>query len=374
MSVEIRKAMTKKDFKKGVMLPFKINKGNDCWVPPLISSEINIFDKKKNASLDVCDATTWLAYKNGEVVGRVTGILNHPFIETWKKKEARFGWIDFVDDTEVSDALLDTVENWAKEQGMDAIVGPMGFSDFDEEGMLVEGFDELGTFAMLYNPEYYHKHLETRGYVKDADWVEYAVTTPKEIPSKVKRVQELVFKRNKLTLLDAKSKKDFNPYLPGIFNVLGEAYSQLYGYVALTEKQVKQITKDYFGFIDPKFTKVVLDGKGEVAAVGISMPSLSRAVQKAKGRLFPFGFIHLLRALKKPEILDLYLVAVRPELQNLGVNAILMNEITQSAIEAGIKYAETLAELEDNTAVRSFWKHYDARQHKRRRVYKKVLK
>lgn len=373
MAVVIKEVKSKRERILGTMLPFRIHKDNDNWVPPIISAEVDFFDPAKNPAYEVCDSAQWIAYKDGVVAGRITGIINHPFVEKWKKKEGRFGWIDFVDDKEVSDALLDTVEQWAREKGMESIVGPMGFTDFDEEGMLIEGFDELGCFSMFYNPPYYHKHLESRGYAKDVDWVEFMVETPEEVPEKIRRVQGLVLKRNKLRLVEAKKTKELKPYVSGVFKVLQEAYKDLYGYVELTEKQVEYTTNTFFSFLDPDFTKIVLDENDEVAAVGISMPSLSRALQKSKGRLFPFGYFHILKAMKKPEILDLYLVAVKPEYQKLGINAIVMNEITQSAINAGIKWAETRAELEDNKDVQSFWKHFNARQHKRRRVYKTDL-
>jgi GNAT superfamily N-acetyltransferase len=374
MAVEIRRAESRRDFRRGVMLPFTLHRGNECWVPPLINTEINIFDKNNNPAFEVCEAQTWLAFREGKVVGRVTGIINRPFIEKWGKKHARFGWMDYIDDKEVSDALFDTVESWAKEKGMDSIVGPMGFSDFDDEGLLIEGFNELGTFAMLYNPPYYRDHVENRGYRKEADWVEFSVTIPvDDVPEKVKRVLGHVMERNNLRLADITKRNQFKPYIPGIFKVLQDSYKDLYGYVPLTEKQVAQITKEYFSYVDPRFTKVVLDNNNEVAAVGIALPSLSRAMQKAKGRLLPFGFLAILKAMKKPEILDLYLVAVRRDMQNRGVNSILMNAIQRNAMEAGITHAETNGELEDNQAVQSFWKHYDARQHKRRRVFIKDL-
>lgn len=371
MAVVIEEVRSRRDIRKGIGLLFKIHKGNDNWVPPLISSELNNLDPRRNPSFEVCQAQSWLAFKEGRTVGRITAMINRPFIEKWGEKHARFGWFDFLDDREVSGALLDTAEAWAKEKGMESMVGPMGFTDFDEEGLLVEGFEEPGTFAMLYNPPYYKDHLEARGYAKDADWVEYLVTIPEEIPPKVTRVMAMMLERNKLRLAPITRTRQYRPYIPAIFDLLQEAYADLYGYVPLTPGQVAYYTKAYFSFLDTRFTKVILDDEDRVAGVGIAMPSLTRAMQKARGRLYPFGFVPVLRALKKPEVLDLYLVAVRKDLQNRGVNSLLMTEINKNALAAGIRFAETQAELETNDAVRSFWKHYDARQHKRRRVYRK---
>ncbi len=372
MSVTVREATKPSDYRKALKFTFELYKGNPNWVPPLISEEMETFDPKKNPALEFCDAKTWLAERDGRVVGRISGIVNRRFIEQWEHRHARFGWLEFIDDAEVADALFDAVEDWARGLGMDAIVGPMGFTDFDKEGLLIEGFDELSTFAMLYNQPWYRGHIERRGYRKEIDWIERQVKVPEGgIPEKVMRVSELVFKRKGLHALEVKHRRDYTPYIPQIFDVLAESYAHLYGYVSLTEPLKKLIADRYFSFIDPDFTKVVLDSEGKLAAVGISMPSLSRAAQKAKGRLFPFGIFHFLAAMKKPEILDLYLVAVRPDLQNLGLNSILMNEITANAIRRGVKYAETNAELENNAAIQSFWKFYDAREHKRRRVYRK---
>lgn len=374
MSVTVREATKPSDYRKALKFTFDLYRGNPNWVPPLISEEMETFNPKKNPALEFCETKTWLAERDGRIVGRITGILNRRFIEKWQDLHARFGWVEFIDDAEVADSLFDAVENWAREMGMRAIVGPMGFTDFDKEGLLVEGFDELSTFAMLYNHRWYKDHLERRGYLKEVDWIERRVTVPAEgIPEKVMRVSELVFKRKGLRALDVKTSKAYRPYIPEIFALLDEAYSHLYGYVSLTDKMIKLYASRYFSFIDPDFTKLVLDSEGKLAAVGIAMPSLSVAAQKAKGRLFPFGACHFLSAMKKPETLDLYLVAVRKDLQNLGLNSILMNEVTANAIKRGVKFAETNAELESNAAIQSFWKFYDAREHKRRRVYRKDL-
>ena len=373
MSLEIQRVENRKDLRRFVLFPLSLYRNNPYYVPNLNSDEYTTLSREKNPAFKYCDAELWLAVRNGEVVGRIAGIIYHRYIEKWKVKKARFGWIDFIDDREVSKALLDTVESWAASRGMDHIEGPMGFTDMDPEGMLIEGFDELGTLPMIYNYPYYPQHLSDLGYEKEVDWLEFEIKTPAEIPAKVRRVQEIVLKRSHLKLLEAKRSKDLLPYAMKMFDTLNEGYKDLFGFVELDEEQKAIYVKQYFPFIDPDFTKMVIDENDEVAAFGIAMPSLSRALQKARGRLFPFGFIHLLLALRFPKYIDMYLVAVKPRYQKLGINAILMSEITASCIRRGIISAETSGELEDNTAVQDLWKNYEKRQHKRRRCFGKAL-
>jgi GNAT superfamily N-acetyltransferase len=367
--VELREVNTERELKKFILFPFRLYRGNSCWVPPLLPDEKKTLRRNVNPAFEFCKARYWLAYKNGRVAGRIAGILNQRYIERWKNSYARFGWVDFVDDEEVSRALFKEVENWAHSEGMEGVHGPLGFTDFDPEGMLIEGFDELGTMPDIYNYSYYKDHIERYGYKKHVDWVEYEIRTPEEIPDKAKRISELAAKRNHLRLLEAKKSKDFLPYAREIFDVLDSAYSAMYGYVPMTKAQVDFYLKQYFSHIVPDYVKLVLDRNDAVAGVLIGFPSFSRALQKAKGRLFPFGFIYLLRALKKNKYLDLYLGAVRPDLQGKGVNAIFMAAITDTAIKKGIISTESTKELEENRLVRAHWDYYDVRQHKRRRCY-----
>jgi len=371
--VQLKEVETNSDLKKFVKFPLKMYKNNPYYIPSLISGEINTLRKDKNAAFEYCEAKYWLAYKDGKIAGRIAGIINHEYIKKWKNKFARFGWIDFIDDPEVSAALLGAVEEWAKENGMEGILGPLGFTDFDEEGMLIEGFEELGTLALIYNFPYYPKHLETLGYEKDADWLEFEIQQPEEIHEKILRLNEIVLKRNKLHLVPAKKAKDLRPYARGVFELINDTYADLYGFVELNDKQIDGYIEEYFPFIDPQYTKIIIDENDKVAAFGITMPSLSRALQKAKGRLFPFGWIHMLYALKNPKSLDMYLVGVRKEFQNKGIPAVLLAEVTQACIRNDIKTAETAAELEENLEVQSMWKHFPKRQHKRRRCYIKKL-
>lgn len=369
----IKEVKTGSDLKKFVKFPHSLYSKSPYWVPPLIFDEMNTLRQDKNPAYEYCEAKLWLAYKDGKIVGRIAGIINHEFIKKWGQKNARFGWVDFIDDEEVSALLFRTVEEWAKSKGIERVHGPLGFCDMDREGMLIEGFEEMSMLITNYNYPYYPVHLEKNGYVKDIDWMEYEVKVPDEIPEKVARINDAVLKRLNLKILDAKKSKDFLPYVKGVFNLLNEAYKDLYGVVPLTEKQIEAYTKQYFGFISPDYVRIILDANNEVAAFGIAMPSLSRAMQKSSGRLFPFGFIHVLRALKKNDCIDLYLVAVRPELQSKGINALLLTDINKAALKNGIRKAETGPELESNTKVQALWKHYETRQHKRRRCYIKQI-
>ena len=315
----------------------------------------------------------WLATLDDQIVGRVAAILNHKHIEKWDQRYVRFGWIDFIDDPAVSEALINTVESWALEKGMTAVHGPLGFTDLDPEGMLVEGFDELSTLATIYNHPYYPVHMERLGYAKDIDWVEYEITVPDEPIEKITRAAEVVQRRNKLRLMIAHNKKELLTYADELFNLLDAEYQALYGVVPLTKKQMEAYIQQYLGFVTPEFVPIVLNENNEMVAFGIVMPSLSRALQKSKGRLFPFGFIHLLIALKKNDRADLYLIAVKSEYQGKGVNAILMNHILNVFHKHGFTKAESNPELETNLNVRGQWKLFETRQHKRRRIFIKHL-
>ncbi len=373
MGVIIREVTTLSELKKFVGFPFRLYKNNNYWAPPFISDELKTLKKETNPAFEYCKSKYWLAYKDGKIAGRIAGILNDALIEKWGVKKARFGWIDFIDDEEVSSALLAAVEKWAAENGMEAVEGPMGFTDLDEEGMLVEGFDEQGTYPMIYNYPYYPEHLKKLGYEKEVDWLEFEIKVPAEIPEKISRINDLILKRSKLRLLDAKSSKDYKPYIPGFWEIIEEAYENVFGTVPLTQKQKDFYTAQYFGFIIPDYTKFILDENDKVIAVGVAFPSFTAALRKAKGRMFPFGALHMLHAIRKPEKLDFYLIGIKKEYRGHGVISILMNEVNKSAIEHNVKFCETSGELEDNKAVQDMWKHYEHRQHKRRRCFIKNI-
>jgi GNAT superfamily N-acetyltransferase len=373
MQITVKEVATKKELNDFIAFPLRLYKGNPFFVPPLHFDEKATLRKDKNPAFDYCEARYWLAYKNGKIVGRIAGIINHAYIEKWKNRYMRFGWIDFEEDSAIAAALIGEVEKWAREKDMKAVHGPMGFTDLDHEGMLVEGFDRLGTLATIYNHPYYPVFMEQLGYSKDADWVEYLVKVPETISDKMEKMAGVVERRLGLQVLKAKSAKEILPYAPAIFALINEAYAELYGVVPLTEKQIQYYTKQYFSFIRPDFVPLILNKEGKLVAFGVTMPSLSDALQKAKGSLLPFGFVHILKALKKNKIADLYLVAVSKDLQGKGVNALLMHELNKAYIRNGIRYAETNPELELNTKVQSIWEHFDAEQHKRRRAFIKHL-
>lgn len=293
--------------------------------------------------------------------------------EIWGMKNVRFGWVDFVDDREVSEQLFSAVEIWARSRGMTRIHGPLGFTDMDREGMLVEGFDELGTLATTYNYPYYPAHVEALGYCKDADWVEYHMVPPQQVPEKVERLARAVAERYGLRTLKARTTREVVQYAREIFEIINTTYKSLYGFVPLTSTQIDWYVRQYFAFIRPDYVPIVLDRSGTVVAFGVTMPSVSNALRRCGGRLLPFGFAHLLRAMRHNDAVDLYLTAVRPEYQGKGVNAILMYEMNVLYAQRDIRSVESNPELESNTKVQAQWRLYGGRQHKRRRCYVKDL-
>jgi GNAT superfamily N-acetyltransferase len=373
MNVQIKEVKTQKELRAFVNFPFALYGDNPYWVPNLVSDDFNTLSKEKNPAFETCEARCWLAYRDGRIVGRVAAILNRPHIEKWGQKYLRFGWFDFIDDLAVSEALLKTVEGWAKELGLEAIHGPLGFTDMDREGMLVEGFDELATMITYYNHPYYPVHMEKLGYLKDIDWMEYEISMPAKPDEKIARMADIVQRRNKLHMLEAKNKKVLLSYANELFELLEAEYKKLYGTVPMTRRQVDAYINQYFGFVTPDFVPIVLDEQGKMVAFGIALPSLSKALQKSKGRLFPFGFIHLLGALKKNDRADLYLIAVKSEYQGKGVNAMLMYNMYEVFQRLGVKKIETNPELETNHLVQGQWKYFETRQHKRRRIFIKHI-
>lgn len=376
MAITIKKVTSRKELKTFIRFNYELYKNNPYSVPDLLGDMLNTYDRNKNAAFEFCEADYFLAYKDGRLVGRVAAIINHRANERWKVKNVRFGWIDFIDDEEVSAALLQTVENWGRERGMEAMQGPLGFTDMDAEGMLVEGFDQLSTMATIYNYPYYSKHMERYGMEKDVDWVEYRIKVPTDEPDKHKRISALVQKKFGLQIKKYKSsKKIAREYGQKIFELINEAYAPLYGYSPLSEGQIRQYVKMYLPILDLDMVTLVTDAEGELVAVGVSMPSLSEALQKAKGKFFPFGWFHLLKALfwKHPDTLDLLLVAVKPEYKNKGINGLLFSDLIKVYNQKGYVWAESNPELEMNEAVQRQWDYFEHTQHKRRRAYKKAL-
>ena len=377
MAVEIKKVTTRKELKRFIRFNYEFYKDNPYSVPDLYDDMLGTFSRTKNAAFEFCEADYFLALREGRIVGRVAAIINSRANETWGKKEVRFGWIDFIDDLEVSRALIDAVKAWGRERGMTTLAGPLGFTDMDAEGMLIEGFDQLGTMATIYNYPYYPQHMERMGFVKDADWVEFKIYIPDGIPDKHKRIADIIQRKYNLQIKKYTSaKKIAAEYGQAIFRLINEAYSQLYGYSALSQRQIDQYVKMYLPILDLRMVTLITDQNGELVAVGISMPSLSEALQKAHGRLLPFGWYYLLKALffkRRAKMLDLLLVAVKPEYQNKGVNALLFTDLIPVYQQLGFEYAESNPEMELNGKVQAQWEYFRTEQHKRRRAFRKPI-
>ena len=376
MSVEIKTVTTKKDFKVFVRFANKLYKGNRYYVPSMPFDDLNTFDKKKNGAFEFSEAEFYLAYKDGKPVGRVAAILNHKANEAWNVKQVRFGWIDFIDDIEVSEALLNAVAAFGKARGMTQIVGPLGFTDFDPEGMLVEGFDRLSTMALIYNHPYYPEHLKKLGYVKETGWLEYRITLPEQLPDRLVQLAEIVKERYELKIVKkTKAQVRKENYGQKIFELINNTYCVLYGYSLLSPKQIDQYVDLYLSLVDMKMLTFVEDKNGDLIAAGISIPSLSEALQKCNGEIFPFGWWHLLKAMfwKKPDTLDLLLIGVRPDYQNRGVNSLVCVDLFYNYRKLGFKYAETNANLETNVKIQAMWEPFEKEQHKRRWVFGKEI-
>lgn len=376
MSVTVRAIpATKKELTRYVQFGIDLYKGNPYFVPPLIFDDVNTLLPEKNPAFDFSEAQAFMAYRDGKPVGRITAIINRMLNGKTGKKEARFGFVDFIDDPKVSSALFNAAEQWARDRGMTDMIGPMGFSDMDHEGMLVEGFDEMGTMATIYNYPYYPEHMDKMGYRKDTDWIEFRITIPERLPEKMERIAEIVLNKYKLKIKKFTSAKQVKEqYGEALFKLINEAYAELYGYSPLTDRQIDYYIDMYLGFLKLDYVSIVVDSDENLVGVGISMPSMTKALQKSKGKLFPFGWWHMLRALKgHNDVVDLMLIAVKPEYQSKGVNSLFFYDLCNLFIRDGVRYAETNLELEENIHVQSQWEYFDRRQHRRRRAYRKSL-
>ena len=376
MSVLIKTVTTRKELKTFVRFANKLYKGNKYYVPSMPFDDLNTLDKDKNGAFEFCEAEYYLAYKNGVLVGRVAAIVNHKANESWKVKQVRFGWFDFIDDMEVSAALLDAVIAFGRERGMTQIVGPLGFTDFDPEGMLVEGFDRLSTMALIYNHPYYPEHMKKLGYYKETGWLEYRITIPTEVPERHRRLAELVKERNNLTLrkLTRRQIRKEN-YGVKLFNLINDTYCKLYGYSLLSDRQIEQYVDLYLSLVDPRMLNFVEDENGDLIAAAITIPSLAEALQKCNGEIFPFGWWYLLKNMfiKKPDTLDLLLIGVRPDYQNKGVPTLVICDLIETFNRLGFKYAESNANLETNTSIQALWGPFEKEQHKKRWVFGKDI-
>ncbi len=383
MSITVKKISARRDIKAFIRFNYHLYKDCDSAVPDFYEDLRDTFNPTKNPAYEFCEADLFLAYdETGRIVGRIAAIINHKANRTWSTNDARFGWIDFVDDPRVSKALLDTVEQWARERGKDRLVGPLGFTDLDPEGMLTGGYDRLSTMSTTYNYPYYPVHMNRLGFEKEVDWVEREVTIPDAThaanSAKYFRVADICAQRCNLHVRKIKHVSELheNDYGHRVFNVVNKAYAPLYGFSEMSERQIDQYINTYLPFVDLRLLTVVETEQGEPVAMGVGMPSLSRALQKAKGKLFPFGWWHLLRAIKfrHSPVLDLLLVAVLPEYQNKGVNAMIFADLIPIAQEMGFKTAETHPQLETNEKSQGQWAYLDVEVHKSRRCYKKDLK
>ena len=376
MSVEVIKVETIKQLKEFVNYNYELYKNCPYAVPELYEDAVNTLRKDRNAAFEFCDADYFLALRDGKIVGRVAAIINKRANERWGLKAARFGWVDFIDDAEVSAALMAAVEQWARERGMTELQGPLGFTDFDREGMLVEGFDRLGTMATIYNYPYYPQHMERLGFEKDADWVEFLIKVPEKNWEKAERLSAIIARKYKLRVVQCKSRSELaKRYGKALFELVNECYAPLYGYSQLSEKQIEQFIKQYLPVIDLRLVSLIVDENDNLVALGVTLVSLARALQKAKGRIFPFGWFHLAKALffSRPKRLDFLLVAIKPEYQSKGVMALLFNDLMPRFIAMGFEDVETNPELETNNKVQAQWESFNPEQHKRRRAYKKAL-
>ena len=380
--IEIKKVESKKDLKTFIDFHYDLYEGNEYDVPNLFSDEMNTLSKDKNAAFEFCEAEYYLAYKDGKLAGRVAAIINHKANNKWGKKSVRFGWIDFIDDREVLKALLDAVEKYGREKGMEDVVGPLGFTDMDPEGMLVWGFDQLGTMPTIYNYAYYPEHIEAlEGFEVDNKYVEFKIMVPDEVPEKYAKIAMMIEKRYNLHVRKLTKKDIFQGGMgQKIFDLINDTYKDLYGYSELSQKQIDQLIKSYLGFLDFNLITCIedwTDGEHKLIGVGITMPSLAHALRKCRrGRLLPFGWFHVLRAIKmhKTNIVDLLLIGILPEYRAKGANALLFADLIPWYQKYGIEWGETQVELETNAGVQGQWGALTPVMHKRRKCYKKIIK
>ena len=367
--ISIKEVISEADLNQFIRFPMELYKNNKNYVPPLIKEEKNVWNLTENAALAYSVAKKFLVYKDEKVAGRIAVIINRKEAEELGISKVRFGWLDFIDDEEVSKALISIAINFAKEHNIKKIEGPMGFTNLDKAGMLTMGFDKLATMIGLYNFEYYPQHLEKLGLVKEKEWVEFEMNFPTVLPEKVKKFSSLIAEKYKLKVLDFKNKKEILPYVEPMFKLLDQTYNTLSTYTPITDEQIKTYREKYFPFIDKNYVICVEDEHQELIAFAVTMPSYSKALQKANGKLFPFGWWHFLQAGKKNDRANFYLIGIHPDYQRRGVTAIIFKEIFVRFNKMGIIFAETNPELEENKSVQLLWQEYNPVNHKRRRTY-----
>jgi len=374
MKITIKEITSKNDLKKFIKFPNKLYEDNKFYVPPLISAELETLSKDKNPAFDFCEAKYWLAYnEDNTIVGRIAGIINHKYNKKVGKQLVRFGWLDFIEDIDVLKALIQAVVKFANEKGAVGIHGPLGFSDFDASGILIEGFDEIPTAYGKYNYPYYSQMIEQLGFEKEVDWVEFRVTVPDEIPVRYSQITGSIAEKYKLQSVKLKSKKEILKYADGIFQLLNKEYESIHGFSELTPNQIDALKKQFIPLLRLKFVSVVVNAENKVVGFGICLPSLSRALQQAKGNLFPFGFLHIQKALRVNETIDSLLIAIHSDYRKKGVNSMIFNDVGNSIVSGGIKYIETTRVLEHNLSTQNLWTKFEMRNHKRARCYFKKI-
>ena len=372
--IKVKQVLNSSDLELFIKFPMELYKGNPYYVPPLINEEKSIWVKEENPALQYSEAAQFLAYKGENIVGRIAVMINHKEEKELGIRKVRFGWLDFIDDIEVSKALIDTAIEYAKSKGISKIEGPMGFTNLDKAGMLTKGFDKLATMIGIYNFDYYPKHMEQLGLVKEKEWVEFEINFPDTLPDKVEKFSNLIAEKYELELVKFKSKKDILPLVEPMFKLLDDTYKHLSTYTPITQEQIKHYKEKYFKFIDKDYIVCIKDKYGCLISFAITMPSYSKALQKAKGKLFPFGWWHLLNAGKKNDRANFYLIGIHPQYQKRGVTAIIFKEIYETFKKKGVKFLETNPELEENASIQALWQDYHPTNHKRRRTYSLEIK
>ena len=372
--IKVKQVLNSSDLELFIKFPMELYKGNPYYVPPLINEEKSIWVKEENPALQYSEATQFLAYKGENIVGRIAVMINHKEEKELGIRKVRFGWLDFIDDIEVSKSLINTAIEYAKSKGISKIEGPMGFTNLDKAGMLTKGFDKLATMIGIYNFDYYPKHMEQLGLVKEKEWVEFEINFPNTLPDKVEKFSKLIAEKYELELVKFNAKKDILPLVDSMFKLLDDTYKNLSTYTPITEEQIKHYKEKYFKFIDKDYIVCIKDKSGSLISFAITMPSYSKALQKAKGKLFPFGWWHLLNAGKKNDRANFYLIGIHPQYQKRGVTAIIFKEIYETFKKKGVKFLETNPELEENASIQALWQDYNPINHKRRRTYSLEIK
>ncbi|MFV0468364.1 MAG: hypothetical protein ACK5MK_05485 [Dysgonomonas sp.] len=376
MAVTIIEVKSRSEAKKFVKFPNNLYKDCPYYVPSLVLDEMETINPKKNPAFDFCEQKLFLAYKDNKIVGRIAAIINHEANRIWNSKHARFGFVDFIDDNEVVDTLFKAAEDWARSKGMVKIQGPMEYTDLDHEGLLIFGYDKISTMSTKYSHPYYRDQIERLGFEKEVDWHEFYIPVPEAVPERHHRIATIVAEKYGLKILKFKSLKQVSPYIDKLFNLLNRAYAPLYGFSPLSKRQIDHYVKMYVPLLRWDVVSIIVkEETDEVVGFGIGLPNLSHALQKSNGKLFPFGWYHLLRALKgkKNPVVDLMLMGVAPEYQGKGVNALIFDDFIPSAHKNGFRFAETNPELELNNKVQSQWDGFNAEHHKTRRAYVKSL-